>query len=180
MTTVRDIVARALRMLGWRKGRDPRPAELADGLIALQGLYDAWFTGGMFGRLADYYTEDDYEAAVGQRVFATSGTVTLPELVEDEHPPRDLSAIEVNDGDGRRAYIWDRQAWVRIDALADSSDAPLANRGSEGLAASLAVWIAEEYGETPGPVTASKAAAFKTNLRLRYGTQQEPIAGQWF
>lgn len=181
MATCRDIVSRALRMGGViSKGEDPEAAELSDGVMALQGLYDGWFTGGMFGRLKDYYTEDDYDAEVGQRVFITSGTVTLPDLVDDEHPPRDLAAIEINDADGRQAWIWDRQEWVRIDTLAAADEAPLSNRGAEGLAACLAVSIMEEYGASPGPVTVAKAGAFRTNLRLRFGTEQEPVAGQWY
>lgn len=181
MVTCRDIVIRALRMGGIvAKGDTPDAEELDDAMMALQGLYDGWFTGGMFGRLEDAYAEEDYDAKVGQRVFITSGTVTLPELVDDEHPPRDLMAIEINDSSGRQAYIWDRQDWVRIDALTVSDTAPLANRGAEGLAACLALSIMEEYGAVPGQVLASKAGAFRTNLRLKYGTQQEPVAGVWY
>lgn len=180
MATCRDIVARSLRMSGIvRKGRDPRATELEDGMLALQGLYDAWFTGGMFGRLMDYHSEDDYDARVGQRIFSTSGIITLP-TNEVDYPIRDLAAIEINDPDGRRAYIWDRIAWVRLDALEPGDIAPLSNRGAEGLAACLASWTVEDYGDAPTPMMMSKAGSFRTNLRLQFGSEQEPVPGQYF
>lgn len=180
MATCRDIVARALRMSGIvRHGRDPKASELDEGMFALQGLYDAWFTGGMFGRLEDYQSEDDYDARAGQRIFVTSGIVTLP-VNERDYPIRDLAAIEINDVTGRKAYVWDRQAWVRVDALEPSDEAPLSNRGAEGLAACLATWIVEDYGETPTPMVMAKAGSYKTNLRLQFGSEQEPVPGQYF
>lgn len=181
MTTCRDIVARALRMAGIvRKGREPKATELADGMFALQGLYDGWLTGGMFGKLKDHYAQEDYEAEVGQRVYIESGAVTLPTLIENDHKPRDLAVVEINTPTAREVHVWDRNAWVRIDALEAGDDAPLALRGAEGLAACLAVSIAEEYGAAITGSTASKAGNFRTNLRLHYGSEQEPFEGTWF
>lgn len=181
MTTCRDIVTRALRMAGIvGKGREPKARELDDGMFALQGLFDGWFAGGMFGRLTDYYAEGGYEAEVGQRVFYTGTAPTLPELVDSVHPPRDLAAIEFNNASGRGAHIWDRSGWVRIDALDADDDAPLALRGAEGLAACLAASIAEEYGAPLTASVVSKASNFRTNLRLNAGAEREVTAGQWF
>lgn len=178
--TCRDIVSRALRMAGIvAKGREPKAAEMTDGMFALQSMYDSMFTGGMFGRLAD--NREEYQVAPGQRVFVAEGTVELPTM--DDYGDcviRDLDAIEINEPSGRKAYIWDRTGWVRLDSLGETDEAPLAFRGAEGLAACLALMIAEEYGVPATAMMASKAGNFRTNLRLGFGAQRDIAAGVWY
>lgn len=176
MATCRDIVARALHMTGIvPRSEDPDADELRDGLTVLQSLYDGWLTGGMFGRLTDVYEPGDYEALESQRVFVDSGTVTLPATI-DERKPRDLVAIEAHDDAGRRAWIWDRTEWVRIDALAASDTAPLSNRGVNGLAACLAVAYAEEYGAQLSASVVRQCGQFKSALSYKFGSEREPAA----
>lgn len=182
MPTCRDIVTRALRMAGIvPKGRDPKAAEMTDGMFALQGLYDSMFTGGMFGRLYDVNVSDGFGVEPGQRVYVESGTVPLPAMDEyDRCHIRDLAALEINDESGRKAYIWDRTAWVRLDALDATDEAPLAQRGAEGLAACLAMQIVEDYGQAPTAMMDRKAGNFRTNLRLGWGAERDVVAGVWY
>lgn len=182
MTTCRDIVFRALRMARI-VGHDEQPeaAELTSGMQILQSLYDQWLTGGMFGRLKDIYEDGDYEASEGQRIYLDSGTVTLPETIDDDRKPRDLVAIETHDPTrGRQAWIWDRTAWVRIDSLAPGDDAPLADRGMNGLAACVALLYAEEFGEAPSGNVVRQAASFKQSLSYAMGSTREPVAGTYY
>lgn len=182
MTTCRDIVYRALRqvrVIGLSD--DPEAEELTNGMLILQSLYDQWLTGGMFGRLKDIYNDGDYEACEGQRIYLDSGTVTLPETIDDDRKPRDLVAIETHDPtNGRRAWIWDRIAWVRIDSLEPGDDAPLADRGMNGLAACVAQLYAEEFGETPTSNVARQAASFKQALSYKMGSTQNAVAGTYY
>lgn len=182
MATCRDIVTRALHMTGVvPREEDPSAAELEQGLTVLQSLYDGWLQGGMFGRLTDVYEPGDYEAEEGQRVFIDSGTATLPATVDDEsRKPRDLVAIEVTDDAGRRAYIWDRNAWVRLDSLAAGDDAPLAERGVNGLAACLALAYADEFGADVRPGVVRQCAAFKTALSFKFGSERAPSTATYF
>lgn len=176
MATVRDIVTRALRMTGViDREDDPTAAELRDGMTVLQTLYDGWLTGGMFGRLTDVYESGSYEAEEGQRVFLDSGTLTLPTLIDNERKPRDLVAIEAFvTGGARTAYIWDRTAWVQINDLDDDAAAPLADRGSNGLAACVAVAYVEEFGGQVGPGTLMQCRNFKMALSYKFGSEREP------
>lgn len=182
MTTCRDIVSRALRMAGIvPKGRDPKAVEMTDGMFALQSLYDSMFTGGMFGRLYDVNASDGFGVEPGQRVYVESGTVPLPVMGEyDRCQIRDLAALEINDESGRKAYIWDRTAWVRLDSLDETDEAPLAARGAEGLAACLALHIVGDYGVQPTPMMVSNAGNFRNNIRLGMGAQRDVVAGVWY
>lgn len=182
MITCRDIVSRALRMAGIvPKGRDPKAAEMTDGMFALQSLYDSMFTGGMFGRLRDRHVEDDYEIEPGQRVFVESGIVTLPTPGGyDCRSIRDLAAIEINESGVRKAYIWDRFKWVRLDSLGETDEAPLAHRGAEGLASCLALHIVGDYGLQPTAMMVSNAGNFRSNIRLGMGAERDVVPGSWY
>lgn len=181
MATVRDIVTRSLRMAGIVSQNEQAEAhELDNGLFVLQSMYDEWLTAGMFGRLDDVRLEVDFDAKPGQRIYAPADTVTLPVFEDAECPWRDLAAIEIFDVGGRRAYIWDRTKWVRIDALSPGDDAPLALRGANGLAACLAVVYAEEYGAQVGAGAVRQSNAFKSQLSYKMGTTRDPVPGQYY
>lgn len=182
MATCRDIVTRALRMAGVVPRSDvPDADELRDGMTALQSLFDGWLTGGMFGRLQDVYETGSYEASEGQRVFLDSGTLTLPALIDDDRKPRDLVAIEsFVEGGTRQAHLWDRTGWVRIDALDVDDEAPLSNRGVNGLAACVAQYYAEEFGAQLGASIILQARNFRLALSYKFGTEREVVGGAWF
>lgn len=180
MVTCRDIITRALQQARIVPlGRTPSAKETEAGLSALLGMYEGWISGSMFGRLKDVYETSDYDANPGERVFADGFTVTLPLTVEDEtETPRDLAAISVYNG-GWVHWLWEG-AWINLTALTLDSDAPLAGRDREGLAAALAVYLAEGFGGEVGPQTAKRGARFESSLSLKLGSTQDATAPSYY
>lgn len=95
--------------------------------------------------------------------------------------PPDLAVVRVTDqfGPSRATYIYDDpiQRWVRVDDLDITVDnevlnreAPLSARNPDGLAAMLAMRIADEYGsELLQPLTVQAANKYKIALVSAYG-----------
>lgn len=190
MTTCSEIITLALRqvrVLG--SGRDARAAEGADGLVALQGMFDAWVANGMFGRLTDVYTAVAYTAHENERIrAASSAVVTIPTTFSEggldgsDRGPRDLSLIEVYNivAATRQVSLFDRNAWVRIEALALADTCPLANRGASGLAACLAETWADMFGAEVGSGVRRLAASFRTGLSLKLGSTRDSVGADYF
>lgn len=178
MPTCRDIIIQALRMSKViASGEEPTADEAADGMFALQSLYEAWAAGGMFGRLRDTLTATAMTAEPGQRVRAlASAVVTLPIVSTDDGddvPLFDLSAIEIIDvtAGARALYLFEsaRGGWSRIDALALGDEAPLAMRSRAGLAAALASSFVEQFGGTITAGIQRQAIQFRSSLRWKAG-----------
>lgn len=189
MPTCADIITRALRKSRvYAAGETPSADDMADGLDELQNLYEQWGSNGMFGRLTDVLTADDYEASPNERITVTdSATITIPTSFEadgEDYPPYDTAFIEVIDVDGGSVtrYIYESGAWVEISNLALVDEAPLAGKGRGGLAACLALTFAEEFGERAqvGPGVMRQAAAFKTGLSLKAGGDAMRTAPDYF
>jgi len=189
MPTCRDIVTRALRKVrAYAAGEEPSASDMNDGMDELQNLYEQWAANGMFGRLADVETAGDYEAGAGERIRLTeTGTVTIPTSFDDggtSYPPYDMTYIEVIDTvlESVTRYLYDagQGTWVEIGALTLDDEAPLATKGRGGLAACLAVAIAEEYGESVGPAVMRQAASFKTGLALKFGGDAPRTAPDYY
>lgn len=186
MATCNDIVARALQMAGIVGiGETPTADEAAFGMEALQSLYDSWVEGGMFGRLADVYKTVAYEAKEQERVIAPAGVaVTFPatiESVEGDRAPRELSCIVTLIDGAQTSKIYHKGKWVGLNGLALTDGAPLADRGVFGLAAVLALMIAETFKE--GGVSASVAAMarqFLGSLSLKLGATARPSETVFF
>lgn len=182
MVTCRTIITRALQQATIVPlGRDPTSKEAEAGLSALAGMYEGWVSGSMFGRLKDVYESQDYTANVGERIFADDATITLPDTIEVDGVdtiPHDLGAVSINDGTWRH-WIWDGQ-WTEITGLTLDSDAPLASRDREGLAACLAGYLAEGFGGQIGPFTQRRAARFESSLSLKLGSTQDASAPSYF
>lgn len=205
MATCRLIVSMALRKLGrLGAGREPRVADQTDVLAALQGLYRSWIDAGTFGRLSDVVPLTDMTASENQRIIrdATTITVTLPEFVPalanplpygalypatssgtydyDKRPPHDGSVVQIKDtvGGNVESYIYDgtRREWVEIDALQLDDEAPRSN-DPHGLAACLAVEVADEFGAEIGAATQRQAARFLTAITHNYSTPRRAVAG---
>jgi hypothetical protein len=188
MPTCADIVTLALRLAGIiGLNTTPTASEAQNGLDALQGLYEGWATGGMFGRLTDVLVSSDYTAKEGERVRATGGvSITLPlELPGDAgapRAPRDMALIEtfhVATGVGE-AHLYDRNEWVRLDGLKLTDEAPLALRDRLGLAATLAESYAEMFGGTISAGSAARARTFRGNLISKRGSTQERQHSDYF
>ncbi len=199
MATVRATITRALRKLRiLPAGGQPKASELADGVTVVQGLFDGWGSGGMFGRLSTIigddgdtvsFGTDEYLEVILWEATVDDPAVELPVRVRDiftdeTRTPPDLSYSEVVDEETgtRKAFLWDaRQArWVRVDNLTADSVMPLSGRGSEGLAAVLAMRMAEEYGAQVGPLVVREAGAFLQAMSTRYGEQRQTNTADYF
>ena len=96
--------------------------------------------------------------------------------------PPDKSIVRVTDqyGSGRATYIYDGtiQSWMRIDALTLDDEAPLSARNSDGLAAVMALRLADQYGDTlisqATPLAASK---YRMALVMNYGNADVETCG---
>ena len=170
MATCRDIIKRGLQQARIVPlGRDPTSKEAEAGMLALQGIYDGWATGGMFGRLTDVY------------IFADDATITLPDTVEGDDGtriPRDLAQISVNDGTWRH-WIW-TGLWTELTGLTLDSEAPLSERDQEGLSSLLAIYLAEGFGESVGQMTASRGMRFQGGVSHKFGSTQDVVASDYF
>jgi hypothetical protein len=183
----RDIITRALRKARvYAAGEEPSAEDMEDGLDELQNLYEQWGANGMFGRLADVYTNADYEAAPNERVTVTdSAVVTIPVTIDDDgtdYPPFDMAFVEVIDtvaGSVSR-WIYSGGAWVSISDLSLDDEAPLAGRGRGGLSACLAIAFAEEFGTEVGQGVQRQAGSFRTGLSLKLGGDANRTAPEYF
>lgn len=199
MVTVRQTITRALRKLRVvASGDEPTAAEAADGLAAVQGMFDQWASSGMFGRLSQYFgdaqgvtfnTDENGREVVLWEAPPSDPTVELPIRVRDSftgdlRPPAHLSFTEiVDEATGtRKTFLYDarKAQWVRLDNLALESEMPLAGSGAEGIAAALAMRIAEEFGAEPGPMLAREASRFTFALSARYGEERRTGTSVYF
>lgn len=187
METVRDLIKAGMRKAGvLASGRDPKAAELADGLDVVQGLYDGWATNGMFGCLTEIIATEDYEAREGERVRADTGvTVTLPTTITEcgeDRTPYDLAMIVVVQDGASQVSIYDAfaGAWVRLDGLTVDTVPPLMRRDRDGLSCCVAVAYVDEFGGNIGASTANKAASFRVSLSMRSGNAYRPSQPSYF
>lgn len=87
--------------------------------------------------------------------------------------PRDKAVVMVTDqyGATRATYVYDGtvQRWMRVDSLTLTDEAPLSARGPDGLAAVMAMRVADDYGLTPGQATIMAANRYKLALVSNHG-----------
>ena len=177
MATCLEIITGALVELGARAiGEDIDSAEASRALIVLQGMYRNAVESGTFGRLEDYLATANYTAEEGQRVYSAGYTITIPTTIADEDDgtdrrPRDLSMIQVvNASADPQISVYDAHAaaWVRLDNLTLTGDAPFSGRNRHGLECALARRLAGSF-QRPIPESASAYAnglSSVLNLRL--------------
>lgn len=210
MATCQALIKRALRMLGQlNSGREPPANEAADCLEALKGLYKHLVATGTFGRLHDVLASASLTAGENQRIVNTSGgaiTITLPTQVYDcdtfdarggcgpwdygfinqvvtgMRPPRDHSVVvEAGTVPITNIYDADLAAWVVIDNLALTDEAPFTQKLETGMAALLAVHIAPEYGDAaPSPIVLTGAGACMSALSNRADSPADVSASEYF
>jgi hypothetical protein len=205
MATCNDIVRFAMQRLRLLSaGEQPTAEEGADGIVALQSLYDQWAQAGMFGRLTDViasaaYTANEYERVQNSGNYA----ITLPTVITTStiipsywpqygvygfsndsapRPPFDLAQIENVTSTGSLRYIWDTHAgaWLPLQGLLLTDQAPLAGRSLIGLASSLALLIADDFGATPGNATQRAATLFQFGLSTKYGSRRRPAMQDYY
>jgi hypothetical protein len=190
MATCRYTIKRGLQKLAIiAPGDDPDASEADTGLAVLQGLFDAWANAGMFGRLdVDSIAGIEADDVVSVALPESGAPVSLPIVVKDSDGedvlPPDLAYAEyVNTSTSeRRAYLFDRRMakWTRIDTLTLDSECPLSRRNSEGMAAVLAVYMAGDFGVTPGPLVVRQAGSFQLALSTRMGEPRVETTAAFF
>lgn len=167
MATCNAIIQRAFRMARIVAiGDEPTAHELTEGMAVLEAIYQRLADTALsaFEEIAE---TDDYTARPNERIYC-DGTVTLPDLTEDDKRVPDLACVTYQDEntDGAwRSYVSDRGDWVRLDSLTQDSEAPLSKRNEEGLSALVAVEIAEQFGREAGATTLQKARRFQAQLQ---------------
>lgn len=163
--TVRQLITRALRMLGVVGEGNPVPSayNATAALEVLKHYYTQLVAGGAFGPLTDVVTDEAYTAGENERVINTSDVaidITLPLVIEAtdqvtgetvDRAPYDRSVVLVT-GVEAATYLYDADVadWLSIEALTLDSAAPLSVRYSTGLAALLAIELSAEFGFEPG------------------------------
>lgn len=189
MATCLSIITTAMKQCRiLPSGGTPSAAETADGMIALQSLYDDWRTGGMFGTLDDVYLDADDTAEEGKRYYIPSGitlTAATSAYVDKcgvTRQPRDMALYETFDGTTQEAKFYDRTAWVDLLDLASSDVAPLSGRNADGLAACLATsgGFMDLFGAEPGPGTVALAKHFLRNVMSKAGSTQDDAGTDYF
>ena len=190
MATCLDIITTAMKLCRiLPSGGTPSAAETADGMTALQSLYDQWRTGGMFGALEDVYLTDDATAEEGKRYYVPAGiTLTAPtsayvDANGDTRQPRDLAIYESLTSTGTQtAKVYDRTSWVSLLGLASSDTAPLSARNASGLAACLATsgGFMDLFGVQPGEGTVALANHFRRNIMSKAGSTQDNSGADYF
>lgn len=196
--TCGDIVRMAMsRLRQLRTGEIPTGAESADGMVTLQAMYDNWVATGLFGRLNDTIPSAAYTAQEQDRIINDGGyVITLPASIiatapmgtyapryPDERiwsalqtnvarPPRDFTVIEVVESGAtkRFMYLAHLRTWGRLDSLVLTGGAPLAGRGSAGLASCLAEFMADEYGVDAPAGVKRQSVLFRWALSSKYAS----------
>lgn len=190
MASCNEVISRALKLARViPSGTVPTSDEYADGLIALQSMFDAWRTGGMFGELEDVYLEENDTAEEGKRYYVTSGvTLTAPtsEYVDADgntRQPRDLAMYEsLTSAGAQTAKLYDRTAWVDLLGLTAAGTCPLSARDQDGLAATLATHGAfiDMFGAEISPRLERLAARFLRNIMGKHGSTQDRGTADYF
>lgn len=180
MATCRQLITRSLRQLSVVSTGRPvaTAAEAVDALESLKALYASLITEGLFGKITDVLTDEDYTADENERVInnsETAITVSLPFEVTET-----INGADVTRAPEDRAFVLvagtDPQAWLYDADLGDWTDtnlltlddyAPLSGRFLAHLSALLALDVAGEYGAEPTPSLAQHAARGRAALRLK-------------
>jgi hypothetical protein len=148
MPTCRDIITTAYRMANViGAGDEPTAIEAEEGLDELQTLYDGMIASRALGALKEVYASQNMEAEEFTRVTKASGvTVTLPATIDTDNElraPVELACVEIV---GTGASVHENGAWVNLYGLTLDSEAPLASKGRNGLAAMLSVTLSARHG----------------------------------
>jgi hypothetical protein len=95
--------------------------------------------------------------------------------------PRDLSAVVISDAVGgvTSSWLYDGhiKKWEQIDQLQLDGESPRSTADREGLAALLALELADSYGVDIGPATVRQANRYSVAMTSRYGMRREATAG---
>lgn len=187
MQTCRDIVTLAMRRLGVVPvDEEITAAEAEIALGALQSYYDGLFHGGALAPCRRVYKVNNYTAQEGDHITVpVSGvTVTIPDsyTANDGEPraPYELASVTVATGAVETNYVYSLGTWQEASSLELNDEAPLSGRDRAGLAAVLAVEIADIYGAQITPALTRDANNFRRRIIYRDGQSYRESARAGF
>lgn len=191
MATCLQIITYAMRqarIIG--PGKEPKASEAAEGMIALQSLYDQWVHNAMFGELEEIYLEENETALEGKRYYIPVGLglTAASRIYVDEagntRLPRDLAIYETLSSDGTRGVkLFDRDDWVDLLELELTDEAPLSSRNAYGLAACLATYggFTTVFGDAElSPRVERLAKQFLASVMGKVGTTQDQTGSVFY
>lgn len=99
-------------------------------------------------------------------------------------PPRDGALVVITDlySDFRETFVYDGQIgrWVSISGPGLSDECPFSTRYADGIACSLALILAPEYGQQPQPSIVKGAQEAVYAMGHRYDRAYRPLATVYF
>lgn len=189
MATCTQIIKLAMRKLKLlRAGANPTASEGVDYLAVLQDLYVTWVDKGRFGALTEVIATADYTAGENERIRADGHTITFPLNITDadtglNRAPNDLALVVVitaGQEPVRKIYDANRGEWVSLTGLTANGEAPLSSRGQDGLAACLAVQIADENDAAIPEAVAVAQRAFLGRIASRKSTTADVVPVEFY
>ncbi|MEG3124789.1 hypothetical protein [Sphingomonas sp. GB1N7] len=186
-----DLISRALRRIGvLRAGSIPNDTDANDALQVLSGLYLRLISEGAFGTLRDVVPTTDYTAGENERVIRSNGMVgaiTLPDTIRDcgrDRPPLDGSLVIISDAFTAETESWLYDGavknWVLLTELTLTTEAPMSNRDPIGLVCSLAVELADEYGQQASDIIRMNSARFHMGITHNWSNPESVQRGVYF
>lgn len=177
MSTMRDIVRRALRLAAGETGV-PTGADAQDAAQRLQSVIldiPGFIHNGSWRR-DRYVTTGVYTARESDRIMVTApGVVTLPAVITAygypcPRQPLDLAKVQITGASNAGIWLYSatKAAWGRADGLTIESDIPFGPEDEDGLAAQLALALVDEFGGEVSAVTTAKSNQSKASLRSRF------------
>lgn len=174
MSTCLDIVRRAMRLAAGETGV-PTGRDAADAMQRLQSVI-LGLPGFLHnGSWRDRFVSDAYTAKEFDRITVTApGAVTLPTTITcdgDTRLPLDLAKVQIlgtADNAGLWLYSVSKGAWGLASGLGLEDESPFGDEDDDGLAAQLAVVLADEFGGAITAPTIQAANASKASLRSRF------------
>lgn len=99
-------------------------------------------------------------------------------------PPRDGSPVVISDSISGNTATWlydgTIKKWEQIELLQLDDEAPRSVADPQGLAACLAMEIADQYGNDISDVTARQAARYQMAITSRFGMRRDEVAGSYY
>jgi len=96
-------------------------------------------------------------------------------------PPRDGAPVIITDENTGISAIWlydgTTKRWDRVDSLQLDNEAPRSAADPEGLAATLAAEIVDDFGAEVGVATLRQLNRYQAAMTHRYGMRRETAAG---
>lgn len=177
MATCHDIIDRAMRTMGvLAAGETASGHDAAEGMGRLREVIDTLplLRNGDWTevRLTD---AAPYAASDGERIHTQGHATTIMFPAE----PQDMSRVQVLGAGHAQEGLWvhsaTKGAWARVDRLEIGDDSPFGPDDDAGLAAMVAVGLAEAYGAEVSAITANRAGQTQSSLRARL--YREPTIG---